>query len=312
MVVACSGGADSTALLRAMVAITGNVPAELSWLVVAHFNHGWRGAESDGDQVFVEGLAKQLGVECQIGRAEASPSGGRRRDEATARDLRHRFLLGVARQTGARHIVLAHTADDQAETVLHRILRGTAVAGLAGMSRVRPVTPDVSLVRPLLRVRRAEILEYLRSIGQTYRDDSSNLDPTYTRNRIRHELLPQLQRDYNPQVVDALLNLAASAGDIREDMGGRVETAVEACVKQIDETSVSLDIDTLKQLSRTLRIELIKYLWQRQGWPLQALTQSHWRLIDDAVYAATADYTLPGHVRLQKHGGTFLLQRIPS
>ncbi|MEZ6112062.1 MAG: tRNA lysidine(34) synthetase TilS [Pirellulaceae bacterium] len=224
VVLAVSGGADSVALLRAMSALK---TAGAGSLVVAHFNHALRGDESDEDERFVARLAKELAAECFVERADHAT---RRLDEraataenvddaslaaseATSRAARYDFLIRVAQRSGARYVVTAHTLDDQAETVLHRIVRGTGLNGLRGIRRVRPLTPDVSLIRPLLSVRRSQVVAYLKKLGQAFRTDATNEQPVYTRNRIRLELLPLLAANYNSQITDSLVRLAELAGE---------------------------------------------------------------------------------------------------
>ena len=152
VLVAVSGGADSVALLTALVRL--QKPVE-SVLIVGHYNHRWRGEESDEDARFVRELAKQYGIgfelDCAPQTREKSTA-----NEASAREARYRFLQQTAERRGARYLATAHTADDQAETVLHRVLRGTGIAGLAGIPRTRVLSPAVTLIRPLLAYRRAE------------------------------------------------------------------------------------------------------------------------------------------------------------
>jgi tRNA(Ile)-lysidine synthase len=190
--VAVSGGADSVALLRAAMSVrrpgTGR-------LIVAHCNHGLRGKESDDDERFVRDLSARLGLECEVGRAALDGQTTASVSEQTARAARYAFLCEAAARQGARYVATAHTADDQAETVLHRVIRGTGLAGLAGIQKHRELLHGVSLVRPLLQVRRSVLLEYLRDLGQDHRQDSSNHSPKFTRNRLRHDLIPRLQRD---------------------------------------------------------------------------------------------------------------------
>ena len=207
---AVSGGADSVALVRALRASA----ADPARLVVGHFNHRLRAAESDGDQAFVEQLCQRLGVECLVGRVEAATSdAAATATESNLRSERYAFLQQAAQQVGARYLATAHTRDDQAETVLHHVLRGTGLAGLAGMPRWRSLGEAVTLVRPLLDVSRAEVLDFLTALGQPFREDASNAERRFTRNRLRHDLLPQLERDYGGGVADSLLRLAAVAGD---------------------------------------------------------------------------------------------------
>ena len=162
VMVAVSGGADSVALLRILERL--RPPAARLW--VAHFHHGLRGADADADEQFVAALADRLKLGFRAGRVPASQlAAGSDGLEAAARRARYAFLTTAAEQVGARYLAVAHTADDQAETILHRILRGTGPAGLAGMPRVRMLSPAVSLVRPLLTIRRLELRDYLEAAG---------------------------------------------------------------------------------------------------------------------------------------------------
>jgi tRNA(Ile)-lysidine synthase len=219
VLVAVSGGSDSVALLRGLAAIRIAGPGRL---VVGHFNHGWRGQESEADEQFVTSLAAQLELPTEVGQAARStsssgpdPRDGRKskRTEAAARRARYRFLEETATRLGARYVVTAHTADDQAETILQRIIRGTGIAGLAGIRRARPLGPAVTLLRPVLEFRRCELRAYLQSLGQEFREDASNADRRFTRNRIRHELLPLLTEHYYPGAAESLIRLGTLAAE---------------------------------------------------------------------------------------------------
>ncbi len=206
--VGVSGGADSVALLRLLDALR----TELGFrLLVLHFNHQLRGQESDADERFVAHLAAERGLECVSARedvaAEARKHGWNVED--AARRLRYQFFSTIVDSGRATRIAVAHTADDQAETLLAHLLRGTGPTGLAA---IYPVAGHV--VRPLLEIRRQELCEYLGSLQQTWREDSSNQDTTRLRARIRHLLLPQIEREFQPAAVARLDQLAALA---RED-----------------------------------------------------------------------------------------------
>lgn len=196
-VVGVSGGADSVALLLAL--------HELGLkLHVAHLDHGIRGAEGEADAEFVRQLCFRLEVPCTLGRRDVPAYKWEHKLslEAAARDVRHDFLREMAAELGATAIFLAHTADDQVETFLLRLIRGAGVAGLAGMS-----PKDGPLRRPLLGVWRSEVEDYLRQKGQAWREDSSNRDRRFLRNRVRHELLPLLA-SMNPGIKQVLLREA--------------------------------------------------------------------------------------------------------
>src|SRR5262245_33439052 len=219
VLVAVSGGADSAALLRGLVEIRS---AGEGRLIAAHFNHKLRGAESDADQAFVEQLGRELGVKVVTGQREGEGERGREgAAEESLREARYEFLTLVSGIYGARYVATAHTADDQVETVLLNVLRGTGLAGLAGIPCVRQLAEATTLIRPLLDVTRADVLEFLAGLKQPFREDASNRNLDYTRNRIRHELLPLLAREYNPQVREALRRLAQLAGEADDELSGR-------------------------------------------------------------------------------------------
>lgn len=305
VVVAVSGGADSIALLRALVAIR---PANASGrLVAAHLNHGLRGDESDGDAAFVAQVAGELGVEAIVSRGEVAEAARERGDgvEAAARELRYRFLIDTARRVGARSIATAHTRDDQAETLLQRIVRGTGLAGLGGIPRARPLADGaIGLVRPMLMLRRSEVVEYLAALGQPYRTDSSNLDRAYTRNRVRHDLLPQLARDYNPQVVEALARLATQADEVRELVASLVEPLVRKSVIRSGEGTFEIDCLALTGEPRYLVREVIMRAWCESALPQQAMGFDEWDALAEMIAGdAGVKRTFPGGVTAERVGG---------
>jgi tRNA(Ile)-lysidine synthase len=203
--VAVSGGPDSVCLLHVLRDLAPDFDVSLS---AAHLNHGLRGAESDQDEKFVAGLAARFGI--PFFRASADIAAAKDNLEQAGRRARRVFFAGLQ----ADRVALGHTRDDQAETVLFRLLRGSGLRGLAG---IYPVTEGdggrPSYVRPLIDVTRAEVIEFLRGRGTPWREDSSNRDPRFARNRIRASLLPQLACDWNPQIGESLAQLASLAHD---------------------------------------------------------------------------------------------------
>jgi tRNA(Ile)-lysidine synthase len=207
--VAVSGGADSVALLRVLL----ELQTELGIvLVVAHFNHELRGEESDGDEHFVADLARQHDLPFFAGRADVRLHSIAKNLslEHAARDLRYRWLCSLAVEQQLDAVATGHTLDDQAETVLMKFLRGSGTRGLAAI-RPTMMLDHLPVVRPLLEISRHEIEQYLRSIDQPWREDHTNRDIKLTRNRIRHELLPILERDYNPNIRHVLSETAEIA-----------------------------------------------------------------------------------------------------
>lgn len=205
--VAVSGGADSVALLRILLELRHELGVVLS---VCHFNHKIRGPEADADEQFVSDLARQFDLVFHLGSGDA-PAYAHNQGislETAARELRHNWFVELIRDGKASKIATAHTQDDQAETVLMRVIRGAGTRGLAG---VAPQQKQKALVRPLLGITRKEIEQYLNRLGQNWREDSTNRDLHHTRNRIRHELLPLLERGYNPAIRETLSDLAEVA-----------------------------------------------------------------------------------------------------
>jgi tRNA(Ile)-lysidine synthase len=239
VVVGASGGPDSTALLACLRAVAGELSLSL---VAAHLDHGLRDEEAARDQQAASDLAERLGVPFRAGRADAQAELARRPEgslEAAARAVRYRFLLETARSEGAGYVAVGHTADDQAETVLGRVLRGTGLRGLGGMPACRTlgdttaetVGPAVLLVRPLLEVTRAEAREVCQRMGLPWVVDSSNADTRFARVRLRERVLPVLRAAANPRVEDALLRLAEQArraGDLLDRLA-RAALADAAC-----------------------------------------------------------------------------------
>ncbi len=244
LLLAVSGGADSVALLLAMHALKRSMGLRIT---AAHLDHRLRGADGRADAAFVAGLAKRLRVPCVTGGADVRGAARRKHIslEMAAREARYRFLERTARAKGATAIVTAHTADDQAETVLLRLARGSGVTGLSGM-RPTTVVPEtrtgmppsgIVLLRPLLDVSRAEIEAFLKREGEPWREDMSNASTAFLRNRVRHEVLPLLEERLNPAVrrtlcrtaelfaeEDAWLDeLAAAALDECRDEEGRLK-----------------------------------------------------------------------------------------
>ncbi|HZY72583.1 MAG TPA: tRNA lysidine(34) synthetase TilS [Edaphobacter sp.] len=213
--VAVSGGADSVALLLALHSANAAKRDSLGvGLSAAHVHHGIRPGEADIDQQFVEALCARLDIPLQIHRANIPESAARTGEtiEEAARNVRYDFFASLIGDGHADSVLTAHTLDDQAETVLMKLLRG---AWTEGLSAIHPVVQiggprPGKILRPFLNTRRIEIEAYLKQTGQSWREDSTNIDTAYTRNRIRHELLPRL-RDYNPNLDRTLAHLAELA-----------------------------------------------------------------------------------------------------
>lgn len=209
VLVAVSGGADSVALLRVLLELRSELGIVFG---VAHFNHGLRGENSDADEHFVAEVAKRHELDFFVEGVRVAEHAAAERMglESAGRELRYEWLTRVAAERRFDVVATAHTLDDQAETVLMKFLRGAGSRGLAGIYPVMKRGPnkEIRFVRPLLSTTRAEIETYLESLEQDWREDESNLDRRFLRNRVRHELLPLLEREYNPNLRQALSNAA--------------------------------------------------------------------------------------------------------
>jgi len=314
VLVAVSGGADSVALLRALVSVKCGGQGRL---IAAHLNHRLRGEASEADESFVTDLCRQLGICCEVERLVAGHLADARDGlETAARHARYAFLRRTAERMGARYVATAHTADDQAETILHRIVRGTGIAGLGGMARARPLSPACTLIRPLLSVRRVELAAYLSDLGQPYRLDASNEDRRFTRNRIRHELLPALADHYNPGVVDALLRLGAVAQGAQEVIDSLVDALTRQCVAVKPSGTIQIALAPLAGQSRYLVRELLIATWKRSGWPLQSMGFVEWETLaemtvrGDRAPGADTKREFPGGVLAEVGEGALFLRRL--
>jgi tRNA(Ile)-lysidine synthase len=260
-VIGVSGGADSTLLLHAMRELSER--QGLRWsLHAGHLHHGLRGDDADRDAEFVARLAASLNVPLHSQRtdiAQQARESGRSTEEV-ARQWRYEFLERIALKSGCDLVAVAHHADDLAETVLHRICRGTGLRGLAGMPVLRPIHPGsrVRLVRPLLGQRRATIEALCRERGLEYRVDNSNATSEFTRGRIRNVVLPLMRDSINPNVTEALLRLAEQArwlGVYLEDAAART---FESLVISESPGRVVLNTRGLLSKQRIIQAEVVR------------------------------------------------------
>jgi tRNA(Ile)-lysidine synthase len=248
-VVAVSGGPDSMALLSVLAQLA---PLLEVSLVVAHVDHGLRPMEAAAEERMVREAARELGLSCECARVEVAACAREQglSLEHAARNLRYEFLKEAATRHGATKIAVAHTADDQAEEILLRLIRGTGRAGLSGMARRR----DSLVVRPFLGIAKAEILRYLAEQGIPYCLDSSNLQRVYLRNRIRLDLLPYLQEHFNPNIGNTLRETAAILEGEEELLAGMAARAYALAVEEERSEFPELTIDLAEFSSQPLAI----------------------------------------------------------
>jgi tRNA(Ile)-lysidine synthase len=252
VVVALSGGSDSVALLIILHEL--HQQREFVLDCAAHLHHGIRGAEADADQEFCRALCDRLGVPLVTNRLDVPALAARARVsiELAARRARHAFLSEVRAARAADVVGTAHTENDQAETVLLRLVRGAGGRGLAGMAPQRG-----HLIRPLLAITRDELRAELASIHQPWREDASNADVAIPRNRVRHELLPYLEQHFNPAMTRALARLADVARADEAWADSLVDAAAADAVSTRD-GAVSLNVSRLTAAPEALRRRLAR------------------------------------------------------
>ena len=300
IIVGVSGGPDSVCLLHLLHRLGKSLRIEL---VAAHFDHGLRPEQDPEETRFVEDLAASMDIPVETGRA-----GMRIREKAgcleeESRRARYRFLHGTAEKYRAQRIALGHHQNDQAETVLMRLLRGSGPAGLSGIPPLR----DGTIIRPLLRVRREEILSYLEKTGLSFVTDPSNADPRFLRNRIRMELLPLLET-YQPRVIE---RLARTAGIMREDEAFLVKTAQDWISRRAeihDGADLRLPAAALAALPEALATRAVRCAVLKTAGTLRRVTRRH---IDAVLRLAAgrksqAATDLPNGIAVRRVYGTLV------
>ncbi len=282
VLVAVSGGADSVALLLCLVELALQ-PARRYQLGVAHLDHGLR-PDAAADARFVADLAAEFDLEVVCERIDVAEEAARTGQsiETAARRVRYGFLQAAAVAGGCEAIATAHHAADNVETVLHRILRGTGVGGLAGIpfQRACDGPGDLRIIRPMLAVTAADAKAYLTAGGRSWRTDATNADIRHTRNRIRHELLPLL-RQYNPRVDDAIAKLARTAARAAEILAEVGQSALADVTVDADPGQLALDAAALTRMGAARAAETFCAALAQLGAPMQGIGFDHIeRLLD--------------------------------
>ncbi|GMR22296.1 MAG: tRNA lysidine(34) synthetase TilS [Acidobacteriota bacterium] len=271
VLIGLSGGPDSVALTHALFELTTKLGIQL---IAAHLHHGLR-VEADDDQAFCHELADALHLPFVAGRIDVASraKAAKRSIEDEARRARYAFLSSQAAYQGCERIAVGHTMDDQAETFMMRLARGS---GVRGLSSVYPVVKkeNIDIIRPLIDVRRHEIVAYLEQRGLSYRDDASNRDRRFTRNRLRHDVLPYVADELNPRLVEALARSAEILRDEEEFMETRARKVFDE-TKAIGKTGISLSVSALGALHPALRRRLTRLAVEHVNGNTANLTSSH-------------------------------------
>jgi tRNA(Ile)-lysidine synthase len=285
--------------------------------IIAHLNHQLRGPDSDADEAFVREVHQILvaggnsSLELCCRRLDVAAAARAEHDnlENAARRLRYDWLAGLAAERGAKWVATGHTADDQAETVLHRLLRGAGLKGLCGIPARRALAPGIEVVRPLLQVTRAEVLSFLVEVGQPFCEDHSNRDFRFTRNRLRHELLPHLAERYNPAIGPVLCRLAQQAGEVFHDLEEQARALLAAVELPRTRSALVFDRPRLAAAPRYLVREVLRLAWEREGWPQGGMSSEDWDRAAAGAFGETKAVDLPDRIRLQCRERSLILGR---
>jgi tRNA(Ile)-lysidine synthase len=297
LLVAVSGGADSVALVYILRELA---PKYSLQMAIAHLNHCLRQSESDRDEKFVADLAKKLELPIYAGREDVRRYQDQHRlsPEEAARQVRYGFYDAVATKHGYRKIALGHHGDDNAELVLMNLLRGSGPLGLSGISPVR----DNKIVRPLIDLRRSEIMDYVAAKNIDYVTDSSNWDLNYHRNKIRARLMPELIRGYNPKLIDSLNRLSAIMGAEEEWIEDLIHPLYEKAIVFKEKNKLGLTISDLNQQPIAVRRRIIRKAIRWVKGNLRRITFEHVASVCHLAQVGPASgmLDLPDRIRIRR------------
>ncbi len=305
---AVSGGPDSVAMLKALLDTRRKLKIEV---LVANMDHGIRGPESERDSEFVKELSGRHGlvfihkkISLKKGSKEAMSL------EERAREERYGFLLKAAREAGCQAVATGHTIDDQAETVLMRMISGASPSAIGGIPPVR-YEGGIRIIRPLIRVEKNDILRFLRGCGWGFVEDSTNKATDYARNKVRHDIIPFLEQ-YNPRLKRSLANLADGMREELEALrADKAKALSDVC--SLAGGHVSAAISDMMLQPRALRKEIFKELLRRSGGNIKKLTYRHWMEADKLLRAGASGNSLdlPGNIRVTRTTCELIFARRP-
>lgn len=311
VLVAVSGGPDSIFLLKALDFLQKKL--KLKKIIVCNLDHGIRGKESSEDSYFVRKLAEEHGlgfIHKKINVPDQKPK--ELSIEEAAREERYKFFSAAAKAVKADVIATGHTMDDQAETILMRIIKGASLKGIIGISPSRAVG-SIRVVRPLFDLEKKEIEDYLDERSIAYRIDSSNLDPIYFRNTVRKEILPYLEK-YNPRLRRVLCSLAEH---LREDYEF-IQEAKENAIRNTqyarrNVSNVEIKLKDLIVQPKALQKEILRDLLERSGGEVKRLSFRHWKELERLIAhkGKGSSLDLPGDIRITRTSSFLAFQKRP-
>ncbi len=311
VVVAVSGGPDSVALLRALDEIKRSQTGR-GQLIVAHCNHQTR-EHCDLDQEFVRQIAGQLGLPFRVAiKPPAAFDATAGISEETLRNWRYQALLSIARSIGARYLATAHNADDQAETILFRMIRGTGIGGLQGIPRVRTAS-DVTIIRPLITTSRQEIEKFLEELGQPFQSDATNLDARYARNFIRNQLMPQIRQRFGSTIDGSLLQIALQSQELHEFLDQQIADFRDSAILSRSDSHIELNANVLRDQPDILLRHMLMRLWSEFHWPAGDLNAKWLQILTNMIKLgsdkAIQKQSLPGKITAQRTLNSLRLAR---
>jgi tRNA(Ile)-lysidine synthase len=306
VLIAVSGGADSVALLMALNLLKSEFRLTLG---IAHLNHQLRGEDSHKDEVFVKELAAKFGLEFFSDQKDVkahAKSFGLSLEEA-GRELRYDFFLQVSQKQDFNKIATGHNKNDNAELILMNLLRGS---GLKGLSGIPPVREDL-FIRPLIRMSKQDILEFLACENQDFRTDSSNADTDFLRNALRHHLIPYLEREYNPSIVDGLTRLSHTVRQDEEFLEIEAENCFNVCLIEMEESVVSLSMEALFGLHPAMQFRVLRKAIQKVKKNLRRISLVHVESIFAFCFEKNTDGSLdlPDRIRIYKQGNKLVVRK---
>lgn len=306
--VAVSGGPDSVFMLHVLKGLERKL--RIKKLVVCHLDHGLRGKDSRADALFIKSLSRDMGLECahRTMRLKRRKKRGISTEEL-AREARYGFFLAAARAYGANAIATGHTIDDQAETVLMRLIKGSSLKGVAGIPPVRE-EGGIRIVRPLIEIEKSDIRKHLDANGIRYRIDATNLEPVYFRNVVRSEAIPFLEK-YNPRLKRALFNLAEHLREDYEFIKAEKGKAGKI-LKTKGPDIVRIDLKDIVVQPRALQKEILRDALEKVGGEVKKLSFRHWKEMENFIRMKRrgSSLDLPGGIRLGRDESALEMRRL--
>ena len=305
---AVSGGADSVGLLKILLNLKLSDKINNDFHI-AHINHQLRGEKSLQDENFVKAMAEKYKLPITIERVDVKKYAQENKlsIETAARSLRLAALCRIANENNCQFVATAHHKNDNAETVIHRMLRGTGFKGLAGI-RPKTIINNKTFIRPLLCLTRQEIEECLKNQSIRWQNDHTNLDCRFTRNRIRHKVLPYLEKS-TPNLIELISSLSEHCGKLTASIEQMTQTAVQTCIISRDDSQITVDLNKFLSQPQPVQVELIQSALTQLGGGLQKFTSEHYKKIMDFVKSAQQSkiLSLPGKIKITKGHDRFFI-----